>query len=357
MRTLSAILSVMITPLQPDELLGGTHEAANIIPNSARALLRIVEERGLSATRLCRGLGFRHHDLVSRDLLLSYRQIRMLILRALRLCGEPALGIAAGARQSPVSWGLPGLAMLTFPTLGEAVHFALAHQIEAGALVEHRLVEAGQAMHIDVAPKVTDRQIEPFLVEESLAGALAVGRYLAGDGLRPIRVELSFDKEGHAEVCRRFFGCPVQFGSGRNRMTLEARWLGTRLRGYDPVTCEVLRARLASLIELPAGQHDLVESLANQLRFNAEEKLLQKDLAHTVNMSERTLRRRLRDQDVSYRTLRDSARHERAIDLLRNSEMSIAAISEAVGYGDARAFRRAFQRWTGKLPTEYRRGD
>lgn len=58
--------------------------------------------------------------------------------------------------------------------------------------------------------------------------------------------------------------------------------------------------------------------------------------------SARTLRRRLGAQQVGYRALRDAARYERAQDLLRNSQMIVAEVAQAVGYADARAFRRAF---------------
>jgi AraC-like DNA-binding protein len=330
------------------------HSVANIVPGSARAILRIAEERGYAPSRLCRGLGFRYGELVSRSLLLSYQQTRSLILRVLDQVGDPALGIAAGACQSPVSWGLPGLAMLTFPRLGEAVHFGIQHQIEAGALVDHRLVEAGRAMHIDVIPKVFDLAIAPYLIEEALAGALAVGRYLAGEALTPLRVEFSFDGQEHESVCRRFFGCPVLFNRARNRMSLESRWLKAPLRGYDPVTCIAVRGEISALIKRPQGRHDLIESLANQLRFGIEEQTRQDELARMINLSGRSVRRRLATQGTNFRTLRDDARHERAIDLLKNSTMSIAEIAQAVGYSDARAFRRAFQRWTGHLPSSVR---
>lgn len=336
------------------DVSGASDTQATIVPSLARSILRIAEERGHDPKRLCRGLGFRYKDLISRDLLLSYEQIRTLILRTLCQLGDPAVGIAAGACQSPVSWGLAGLVMLTFKTLREAVHFGLQYQVEAGALVEHAMLERGHAMLIDVTPKKFYSAIEPYLIEESLAGALAVGRYLVGEQLRPLRVEFAFAAHGHEEASRRFFGCPVRFGCGRNRMTIESRWLGAPLRGYDPVACEALRNRIVPLLLKPKGQDDLIESLSNRMRFGMDEGRRQSDLAQTVNMSERTLRRQLKARDASYLALRESLRFERAKDLLQNSDLNITRISEVVGYANVRAFRRAFRRWAGCLPTTYR---
>ena len=59
---------------------------------------------------------------------------------------------------------------------------------------------------------------------------------------------------------------------------------------------------------------------------------------------------------MSYRALRDETRFERAWDLLARTSMTMAQVADAVGYSDARAFRRAFKRWSGQLPTDYRAG-
>jgi AraC-like DNA-binding protein len=343
-------------PTAAAALLNKSHEQATIVPNTARSLLRIAQERGHDPKQLCRGLGFRYQDLISRELLLSYQQVRRLILRVLQQVAEPALGIAAGACQSPVSWGLPGLIMLTCRTLGEAAQLSLQYQIQAGALFEYRLVEEGSVMHIEVIPKRFDEPVAAYLIEESLAGVLAVARYLVGDSVRPLRVELTFDSTGHDAACHRYFKCPVKFNGGRNRITLDSRWLNAPLRGYDPVLCQLLQRQLITLLTNPAGQHELLESVANQMRFSmGGETTAQPQLARSVNMSERTLRRRLQAQAVSYRSLRDSTRYERAKDLLCHTQQSITAIAATIGYADVRSFRRAFQRWTGMLPTEFRK--
>jgi AraC-like DNA-binding protein len=327
---------------------------ANIVPYTARSLLGLIEDCGLSPERLCRGLGFTYQDLLDRELLLSLHQTRSLIVRAQHLLGEPAMGLACGARQTPVSWGVLGLAMLTCETFGEAIAYGLAHQREGGALADHLFDANEREIFLEVKPHVFDQQIESFLIEEAFAGALAVSRYLVGRAFKPLRVDFAFERPAHAEVYRRFFHCPVRFDTGVNRLTIEAHWLGTRLPGYDRITCGLLRAQLNTLLTHPLGRPDLLESLANRIRFSIEDNPRQKALAEMVNISDRTLRRRLVQQNTSYRALHDSARFERARDLLTSSTMTIAQVAEAVGYSDARAFRRAFKRWSGQLPTEFR---
>ncbi len=333
------------------------HAVADIVPNTARSLLALLEDRGIPAERACRGLGFTMQDLMKRDLLLSHQQMRALILRAYRVLDDPAMGLAAGARQTPVSWGLPGLAMLTCETFGEAIEYGLEHQRHAGAMLIHRFEVTAAEAHVEVAPRLFDVRVEPFLVEESFAGALAIARGLVGQALRPLRVELAYARPVHGEAYRRLFHCPVRFDAERHRFSFESRWLEARLAGFDRVSCSLLREQLNTLLTRPLpGRVDLVESLSVRLRHGMEERPRQSDLAQAINVSDRTLRRRLGAQGTSYRAIGDDTRYQRARDLLGNTAMTVAQVAEAVGYADARAFRRAFKRWSGQLPAEYRAG-
>lgn len=362
MRFARSILPLAVKPLAPPPLpqahapssLAQAQATANIVPNVVRSLLGLVEDSGHSPERLCRGLGFTYQDLHDRDILLSYHQTRLLVLRALDLMGEASLGLAAGMRQTPVSWGLPGLAMLTCETFGEAIQYGLSHQLEAGAMMDHFFETQGDEVMLGLTPRVFDRGIEPFLVEEAFAGALNVSRCMAGPGLKPLRVEFAFLKPGPEAPYLRFFRCPVRFDAGGNRMALKAHWLATRLPGYDRITCGLLRQQLDRLLPRPAARNDLVESIATRLRMGGSTPPLQTALARQVNLSERTLRRRLGAQSTGYRSLRDATRYERARDLLQHSRMTVAEVALEVGYSDSRAFRRAFIRWSGASPTAFR---
>lgn len=98
-------MSVPSIPVPTPTAAPDAHTVADIVPFTARALLGLLEDRGVSLERLCLGLGFTHTDLLDRHLLLSHQQVRSLILRAQALTRDPALGLACGARQTPVSWG------------------------------------------------------------------------------------------------------------------------------------------------------------------------------------------------------------------------------------------------------------
>lgn len=328
---------------------------ASIIPTIARSLLGLVEDRGYSPERLCQGLGIRYEDLLSHQLLLSYRQVRALILRAQQLLNEPALGLVAGARETPVSWGVAGLVMLTCETMGEAMSYVLAHQNEAGTLVQLRVSEHGNEVRLHLVSHRYDWEIENYLIDETLAGAVAVARYLLGPDFRPLRIDLAQAQPAHHAQYRRYFGCPVRFGAGSNLMVFETHWLGARLPGYDRIASQVLRRQLDGLLQAVPGRHQLIETVSNHIRYASVQGADQQAVANQINVSSRSLRRKLEQQGTSYRHLRDSTRYQAARELLDNTALSLTVIAEQLGYADARSFRRAFKRWSGMLPGDYRR--
>jgi AraC-like DNA-binding protein len=76
--------------------------------------------------------------------------------------------------------------------------------------------------------------------------------------------------------------------------------------------------------------------------------------AATLFVSERTLKRRLQEENASFQNLVDQVRLERARELLTGTSLSLNQIAEVLGYADAANFTRAFKRWTGVSPSHYR---
>ena len=77
--------------------------------------------------------------------------------------------------------------------------------------------------------------------------------------------------------------------------------------------------------------------------------------AAEMSVSVRTLIRRLRAEGTSFQTLRDTARRDRAVNLLTRSNMAVTDIARSLGFSDAANFSRAFKRWLGASPARYRR--
>jgi AraC-like DNA-binding protein len=76
--------------------------------------------------------------------------------------------------------------------------------------------------------------------------------------------------------------------------------------------------------------------------------------AKLLGLNDRSLRRKLRQQGLSYRSLLDELRTQIALNYLRTTKLSNDDIALALGFSDAKSFRRAFHRWTNKVPSDIR---
>jgi AraC-like DNA-binding protein len=329
---------------------------ATFLPHLVRTLATVLTGRGIPSQRLFLGLGFGEDELVHPAFRLSYEQLRTVVARALELTRDDALGLATGAVQSVVSWGLPGLAMLTCETLQDSLAYVFEHLGDAGSPLYADYAAEGSTIVVRMDPRFTDLEVARFLADEAFASCVAVVRQLVGAGFQPSWLELAYPSPARAQAYEAFFRCPIRFGAGANRAGLDVRWLGTRLAFYDPLNSRPLRAQLSELLPRPPGKVDVLESLSRRLRTTLDERVLLHELARDFSLSERTMRRRLAALGVSFRGLLDEARRERAEELLKRSAMPMAELAVELGFADVRSFRRAFKRWTGGTPQDARRG-
>lgn len=327
---------------------------ADVPPTVIRGAMNLAYKRGLSLGRLCRGLGFEPDDLNLPDIRVSYRQTSLLIRRIQQALGDPAIGLASGSAQTIVAFGLPGLGMIACRTLGEALEFCAEHQGDAGSLLSRSTFQKDGLLIQEVTPRFFDPDLEPYLIEEDFSSLVAICRSLVGPRFKPARVELSYPKPSYASAYTATFNCPVHFDAPVNRLLCEASWMGCDLPNYDHFTSTSVLAQLKTMMTPRVEQNDLVECVSNYLRTHLEDQQGLDCVARHLNLGERTLRRRLAELNVSYRSLADKVRYERSLDLLKRTSMTLGEVALATGFGDVRNFRRAFKRWAGVLPNQVR---
>nr|WP_229219420.1 AraC family transcriptional regulator [Duganella sp. BJB1802] len=330
---------------------------ADVPPHVIRQVLQLLASRGHSPERLCKGLGFTPENLCDASFRVSYRQTSLLVKRAMQRWGDPAIGIATGARQTVVCFGLPGLGMLTCATLGEAFHYLVRHQRAAGALTVNELGILDEHHFVaEVTTRFHDPEMEPFFIEEIFVSSVEVSRALVGSHFRPARLELRYPRPAYASAYNEYFRCPVTFNAPMNRLICDMAWFHCPLPTHDRYMQTTLQAQIDKLLNVDQPRNDLVESIMNLLRVSIDEVPGLATIGAALNLSERTLRRRLSDLNTSYQRLVDQVRYECALDLLKRSDMPLVDVAMATGFTDARNFRRAFKRWSGMLPNQVRQG-
>jgi AraC-like DNA-binding protein len=316
-------------------------------------LLDLAKELGAAPQRLCAGLGCSVEEL-RRGERISARQAWRIIRRALRLSGRADLGLELGFRENFSHFGLPGLAMRAARTFIEAAEIGIRYQKQISGVCRSWHEHDDEHLTVVVASSLRDQTILPFIVEEYFGSAVAIGRLLVGDEFCLHSLEVAYPEPAYAERYRQLFGCPVYFGRERSCAKVARRWLSMPVATH----CPELAAQLGELLEQQA-QAKVVPRPCNaveQLLFRSGNgKLTISQVADALQLSVRTLRRRLNEDGTSFRALIERTRVQAAQKLLRERGMTIAAAAERLGFSDARAFRRAFKRWLGQVPSKMRR--
>jgi AraC-like DNA-binding protein len=196
--------------------------------------------------------------------------------------------------------------------------------------------------------------MDSYNTDGIVAFVLEMCRQSYGNDLVPLEVQLSRMEPLDTEVIDDFFRCHVVYGASENILIFNSTDLIRRLDGANSAVAaamdEVIIRYLADL-----NDNDVV----NRVRKAVAEKLIhgepgKQELADELNMSPRTLQRRLEEENTSVKEIIDETRHQLSLNFLDQSHYSIKEVAYALGFSDPSNFARAFKRWTGKTPRQYR---
>lgn len=334
------------------------YTAAEFPPNKLLYLVQLADARGIDSRSWFAGLGLSRTQIADPALRVSYRQAHGFVRRALAALDVPDAGLRIGREGTIGGFGLLGLAMMTSRTLGDAMLAGIAHHKICGCLLDVGVEPAGEREVALVAwPRFGDTELMPFFCEELFASCLMIARELVGAELRPLRAEFAYPQPSYAAEYAALFECAVRFGATRNRLVLDTQWLARPLPGYNPLTAKQALALCAQQRTPDGGEphQEIVAAVERLLRNQLPQPAKLNEVARTLNLSERSLRRKLAESGRIFREIHDRVRAERALQLLQAGTLSVAQVGNEVGFSDPREFRRAFKRWTGMPPQDARR--
>lgn len=267
---------------------------------------------------------------------------------------RPALGLHIGEFIQPRHAGIMGYIGLSCDSLGEA--FMRFERF-------HRLVYDGNPAVMSVHGDVVslswgiEHGLPGQLADETAIAAFAtIVRRLVNQKLPPTAINFVNPAPDDTAVYEDFFGCPVTFGGTLTSVTFPTRYLMLPVAHSDPGLRALLENQAEALLRaLPSNQtfqSALKAALARSLHEGAP---TLEHVAQRLNMSPRTLQRRLAELDLSFQHLLDRTRAELARGYLLEGNLTLSEIALLLGYSEQSAFNRAFKRWTGQTPRSLRK--
>lgn len=315
-----------------------------------------MREQGVRADTALKEAGLVRSQLRDPDKRIPFaKHVRFLEIAAERL-GDPHWGLHLGASIEPKQVGLLGYVALSSATLGAALKNATRYLNVLSEGAEAELIIQGN--RVSVTSRILDpdvlhcRQIDDF----GMSTLLTTCRALTGTDLKPERVDFRTPEPESLAEHQRVLGAPVRFGQPRTALVFNNKVMDLPIKTADSGLLKVLERYCRDIL----GRRPAVQKLSYQVRELVAKLLTTGEptidtVARELNMSSRTLERRLSAQGLSYRRILDDIRQQLAERYLLDDRLGLSQITYLLGYSEPTAFNRAFRRWTGSTPTQFRR--
>lgn len=275
---------------------------------------------------------------------------------AAQCTGDASFGLKVGAQAGLGNFSVVGDVLQSAASLRAAIGWVQKYQRLISDGGRFQMLAGSQASWLIYHPRQGVLPFSPHQIEAVLATVLALARRLAGRALVPQAVQFNQPRIGPLAGYHAAFGCAVQF-----EQAFSGLWLANGVLDAPLPQADALRAhdhhrhatqRLAALSIRTDWRQALHAWLASSLQSgHVPTRLL---AAQAVGCSERTLARRLQAQGTSFAQLFDGARREQALQAVAQTDQPLADIGQQLGFAEPAVFWRAFRRWTGLTPAQWR---
>ncbi|MFR0692970.1 AraC family transcriptional regulator [Enterobacterales bacterium AE_CKDN230030158-1A_HGKHYDSX7] len=323
-------------------------------------VLRVAEQHGCRVEPLLREIELPQEWLRDSIQRIPLPYLCRLLQRSASMTGLPHFGLVVGSKVHVSSYGVLGYMMMTSSTLGESlslVHRYAAIVLDVPSSQTQISIDNGVVMVEDV---LLDEQVSCAgaccLTEALVAGRAAFGRWLIGCNVPLLGVKMTHTAMGDPVLYERYFGCPVEFGAGRNALSFSESLLSMRIVGAEPSTHKSLLLEA----DRQLGRAHTPRSVTGRLRALLAERIPNGDfslegLACQLAMSPRTLQRKLTAEGQGFNQVLESVRMDLAERHLRHTNSSIMEIALLLGFSQASAFSHAFRQARGMSPADFRK--
>jgi AraC-like DNA-binding protein len=298
-----------------------------------------------------------YSPICDHDKRIPYARLIELYQEAANQTGDEAFGLHLAERVNPGMYDVIGYAAMYSATLGRAIERVSRYYgiWTDGSAYGFRL--SGSRVHISfeyLAPVHSDNTTQEC--DTSMATLVCLGRKLTGTDWTPLEVRFQHRPPRTMLEYERVFGCAVKFNQPHNEMVVDRCLFDQPISNSDAGLCALLDRHAAEMLRNASSPAWLIQDVKRLLAAalpTGNSSLY--GVAKELGMSRRTLQRRLSEHGASHHSLLDEVRRDLSRKYLLESETALGEVAYLLGFSEVSAFHRAFRRWTGLTPKDYRR--
>ena len=322
--------------------------------NWVKRIVTFAEQLGCNQVNLFEEAGL-SLDVLDKSIRLTMDETVRLWGACIRQAGDSFFGLHLGESVRPSTFHIVGYTLMNAANLSEAFEKLNQYQrlISDGGVFQRVPVKKGVWVIYHSRPGAL-----PFFfhqVDAILTSLLSFSNWVSGEALIPLEVAMKRSSPEDISEYVRVFGLRPSFDSDFDGILISHDVLDLPLLEADEELCEIheqhAKQRLSEL--------DEPRSLSGRVEFIIERHITAPEfgrsfVAKQLGMSEKSLQRKLAEKAFTFQSLYMGVRKRLALGYLSDTTIPLSEISVLLGFSDSSAFYRAFKRWTGSTPGDYR---
>lgn len=319
------------------------------------SILRIIEDMGLSRDEVLTHIDLPEHKLFNPKNRVGQDRLVKTFDFASEKLGEPNVGLQIGYRFRVHTFTETGSVLALCGTLAEAVQINAHYQSLTETIGQSELQRRDDGTFLVWHEGFVDHNKFRHLTEMIFAGYATTTNWLSWGFEKGVeQIFLRHDPPNNFSGYELVFGGRVKFGAKENSVQFNPKAVDKILPTSNPEKLAYVRGRLDIIMHSFEEKSDISERVKIAIRDALKDhRLAFNTVSKTLNMSDRNLRRTLKDAGVNYRELVEFVRRDLCNAYMRDGR-SLTEIAQSLGYNDQSAFTRAFKNWYGIAPSDYK---
>ena len=322
---------------------------------SVKELFYKALQQGASIDQLEEKTGIKPEHLANPDNRISLDKHVALWHAVIELTQNPSFALQLGENSNTEDAGIISLVIMNAPTLGDMFSRIkrYIHLIAESDRIE--IVTQQEHVHLRYIIEVPE-YFTTYAIERSFSMAFNWSKIFTGEMLNPVEIHFQYSAPEYIDEYQRIFKTDLLFEQPHNAIVFDKAVLELPNINYNNYLDNVISVQADKLMGKLSSNDNLVRKTYKLIVHYLPTGDLNVDtISSEMNMSRRTLARKLKDQGVSFQDLVEQTKKDLSLDYLQQNSISISDVAYMLGFSETSAFSRAFKRWFGDNPQTYRK--
>lgn len=317
-------------------------------------LISLLKENGVDPAPLLVAATIPSDALSNPSYQLTPHQELTFTEEVIRALDRPDLGLLVGSRYHLSAYGLLGLAIMTSENLLAAMTTLYKNILMTWTYMHWITVVRRDSVHVCLDKLRDLGGCHQYMIDRGLVASHVIFKEALGRDIPVKELHLKQSRPSYAAEYERYFQCPVIYEAEENRYTFDRELLYSPLAQTEPETARIYDKECEKICGQLAKNYTFSDIVRNHILSSPREIFTLDNIAERLSMTTRTVQRKLRVENSSYKDILEDVRKNLAIEYLQSTEFTLDEIAVRLGYSDSSSFCHAYKRWTGVNPSDCR---